>query len=173
MIYRLAANEDLDQMMAMVDQAKASFKARASTSGRRGAGPRGPGRRRSKGTDRVLEEDGRVIGMITLLEGRDPSYAKIDGAWLNITAPMWASTASAWRRAKGAALPPGSFPSPRLTAAASGMISASTPPDNRSMQRALTKAATGPRIDPSVGRLEDGELRIAYQKTLQARSQKN
>ncbi len=28
MIYRLAANEDLDQMMAMVDQAKASFKAR-------------------------------------------------------------------------------------------------------------------------------------------------
>ncbi len=84
MIYRLAANEDLDQMMAMVDQAKASFKARGIDQWQKGEPDReGLAAGAAKGQIRVLEEDGRVIGMITLLEGRDPSYAKIDGAWLN------------------------------------------------------------------------------------------
>ena len=84
MIYRLAVNEDLDQMMAMVDQAKASFKARGIDQWQKGEPDReGLAAGAAKGQIRVLEEDGRVIGMITLLEGRDPSYAKIDGAWLN------------------------------------------------------------------------------------------
>lgn len=58
MIYRLAANEDLDQMMAMVDQAKASFKARGIDSGRRGSPDReGLAAGAAKGQIRVLEED--------------------------------------------------------------------------------------------------------------------
>ena len=69
MIYRLAVNEDLDQMMAMVDQAKASFKARGINQWQKGEPDReGLAAGAAKGQIRVLEEDGRVIGMITLLE---------------------------------------------------------------------------------------------------------
>ena len=49
-----------------------------------------------------------------------------------------------------------------------------THPDNRSMQRALDKSGYRPcGLIRLSGGSEDGELRIAYQKTLQARSQKS
>ena len=168
MIYRLAANEDLDQMMAMVDQAKASFKARGIDQWQKGEPDReGLAAGAAKGQIRVLEEDGRVIGMITLLEGRDPSYAKIDGAWLNDRPYVGFHRVCVAEDLKGRGIAARLF---------SGYddIRIDTHPDNRSMQRALDKSGYRPcGLIRLSGGSEDGELRIAYQKTLQARSQKS
>lgn len=177
MIYRLAANEDLDQMMAMVDQAKASFKARGIDQWQKGEPDRdGLAAGAAKGQIRVLEEDGRVIGMITLLEGRDPSYAKIDGAWLNDRPYMGFHRVCVAEDLKGRGIAARLFSESEAYSRSLGYddIRIDTHPDNRSMQRALDKSGYRPcGLIRLSGGSEDGELRIAYQKTLQALSQKN
>ena len=169
MIYRLAANEDLDQMMAMVDQAKASFKARGIDQWQKGEPDReGLAAGAAKGQIRVLEEDGRVIGMI--------SYAKIDGAWLNDRPYVGFHRVCVAEDLKGRGIAARLFSESEAYSRNLGYddIRIDTHPDNRSMQRALDKSGYRPcGLIRLSGGSEDGELRIAYQKTLQARSQKS
>lgn len=121
----------------------------------------------------MLEEDGRVIGMITLLEGRDPSYAKIDGAWLNDRPYVGFHRVCVAEDLKGRGIAARLFSESEAYSRSLGYedIRIDTHPDNLSMQRALEKS--GYRSCGLIrlsGGSEDGELRIAYQKTLQARS---
>ena len=84
MTYRLADTEDLDQLVAMSDQAKESFKARNIDQWQKGE----PNRQVMEASIlqsqlHVLEDMGQVVGMITIVPGPEASYASIDGAWLN------------------------------------------------------------------------------------------
>lgn len=84
MTYRFADTEDLDQLVAMSDQAKESFKARNIDQWQKGE----PNRQVMEASIlqsqlHVLEDMGQVVGMITIVPGPEASYASIDGAWLN------------------------------------------------------------------------------------------
>ena len=83
MTYRFADTEDLDQLVAMSDQAKESFKARNIDQWQKGE----PNRQVMEASIlqsqlHVLEDMGQVVGMITIVPGPEASYASIDGAWL-------------------------------------------------------------------------------------------
>ena len=170
MEYRLAKPEDLLQMMEMVDQAKASFRERGIDQWQKGE-PDAPGLSSAiaAGQVRVLELSGRVVAMITLMEGPDPSYREIDGSWLNDRPYMAFHRVCVAEDLKGRGL------AAKLCAASeeeSGRrgyrdIRIDTHPDNRSMQRALEKSGylrCGTlRL---LGGSEDGDLRVGFQKVL-------
>ena len=81
MIYRLATQRDLPRLLHMVDQAKASFRARGIDQWQKGD-PDGPGLAAAieQKTIHVLEQEGQAVGMITVVPGPEASYAQIDGA---------------------------------------------------------------------------------------------
>ena len=84
MTYRFADTEDLDQLVAMSDQAKESFKAKNIDQWQKGE----PNRQVMEASIlrsqlHVLEDTGQVVGMITIVPGPEASYASIDGDWLN------------------------------------------------------------------------------------------
>ncbi len=170
MIYRLAVKEDLNRMTAMVNQAKAAFQARGIDQWQKGEPNReGLATGAAKGQIRVLEEDGRVIGMITLLEGRDPSYAKIDGAWLNDRPYVGFHRVCVEEALRGRGLAARLFSLSEDYVRSLGYenIRIDTHPDNLPMQRALAKS--GYRLCGSIhlaGGAEDGALRLAFQKVL-------
>lgn len=170
MEYRLAKPEDLEAMMEMVEQAKASFRERGIDQWQKGE-PDAPGLSAgiTAGQIHVLELSGRVVGMITLMEGPDPSYHTIDGSWLNDRPYMAFHRVCVAGDLKGRGLAAKLFSASEKESARLGYrdIRIDTHPDNRSMQRALEKSGylrCGTlRL---IGGAEDGGLRVGFQKVL-------
>ena len=84
MNYRLAQKTDIDRLVSMAESAKAYFRENGIDQWQKGE-PNAACMLDSIGRQEiyVLEEDGEVMAMITIVSGPEPSYAAIDGAWLN------------------------------------------------------------------------------------------
>ena len=161
MTYRFADTEDLDQLVAMSDQAKESFKARNIDQWQKGE----PNRQVMEASIlqsqlHVLEDMGQVVGMITIVPGPEASYASIDGAWLN-QEPYYAFHRVCVKDSmKGRGLAARLFSGIRN-------IRIDTHPDNQAMQRALAKSGyirCGTLILTEGS--EAGDLRVGYQKRI-------
>ena len=102
--YRTADLSDLPAMMKMVEEAKEGFRARNIDQWQKGEpNEQGLTEGIKKGVVHVLEENGKVLGMVTVVPGPEADYAAIGGAWLN-DEPYLLSTESAYprpTRAKG------------------------------------------------------------------------
>ena len=84
MNYRTAQTADLPAMMKMVEEAKEGFRARNIDQWQKGEpNEQGLTEGIEKSVVHVLEENGEVLGMITVVPGPEADYAVIDGAWLN------------------------------------------------------------------------------------------
>ncbi|MFR4926957.1 MAG: hypothetical protein ACLUB3_03345 [Clostridium sp.] len=82
--YRTALTADLPTMMKMVEEAKEGFRARNIDQWQKGEpNEQGLTEGIEKSVVHVLEENGEVLGMITVVPGPEADYAVIDGAWLN------------------------------------------------------------------------------------------
>lgn len=82
--YRTAQTADLPAMMKMVEEAKEGFRARNIDQWQKGEpNEQGLTEGIEKSVVHVLEENGEVLGMITVVPGPEADYAVIDGAWLN------------------------------------------------------------------------------------------
>ena len=170
MIYRLATIDDLPRLLAMVDQAKASFRARGIDQWQKGD-PDAPGLTAaiSRGAVHVLDEDGQAVGMITVVSGPELSYADIDGAWLNDEPYAAFHRVCVEESRKGQGLAARLFSESETYVKQDGFhnVRIDTHPDNISMQHALSKS--GYRL---CGRLvlaegtEKGDPRLAYHKVL-------
>ena len=84
MNYRLAQKTDIDRLVSMAESAKAYFRENGIDQWQKGE-PNAACMLDAIGRQEiyVLEEDGEVMAMITIVSGPEPSYAAIDGAWLN------------------------------------------------------------------------------------------
>ena len=84
MNYRLAQKTDIDRLVSMAESAKAYFRENGIDQWQKGE-PNAACMLDAIGRQEiyVLEEDGEVMAMITIVSGPEPSYAVIDGAWLN------------------------------------------------------------------------------------------
>ncbi|WP_302324992.1 GNAT family N-acetyltransferase [Enterocloster bolteae] len=166
MTYRFADTDDLDQLVAMSDQAKESFKARNIDQWQKGE----PNRQVMEASIRqsqlhVLEDMGQVVGMITIVPGPEASYASIDGAWLN-QEPYYAFHRVCVKDSlKGRGLAARLFSEAEQYVLQSGIrnIRIDTHPDNQAMQRALAKSGyirCGTLILTDVS--DAGVLRVGY-----------
>lgn len=170
MTYRFARQEDLPGLLNMVEQAKASFKARGIGQWQKGD-PDGPGLSDaiSRGYIHVLEQDGAAVGMVTIIPGPEASYAVIDGNWLNDEPYVAFHRVCVEESCKGRGLAAQLFARSEEYAGQEGYsnIRVDTHPDNISMQRALEKSGY-----ICCGRLvltegtEIGDPRLAYHKVL-------
>ena len=143
MTYRFAEPKDLDQLMYMVNQAKAAFKAGNINQWQKGE-PDEAGLLISIGQSlvHVLEEDGKAAAMITAVPGPEASYAVIDGAWLN-QEPYYAfHRVCVEESRKGQGLAARLFLETERFVLEKGCrnIRIDTHPENLAMQRALLKS---------------------------------
>lgn len=151
--YRTAQTADLPAMMKMVEEAKEGFRARNIDQWQKGEpNEQGLTEGIEKSVVHVLEENGEVLGMITVVPGPEADYAVIDGAWLN-DEPYFAFhrvCVSEAHKEKGVR-----------------NIRIDTHPDNLSMQKALAKNGYTfcGKITLCSGS-EAGDPRFAYQKIL-------
>ena len=82
--YRTADLSDLPAMMKMVEEAKEGFRTRNIDQWQKGEpNEQGLTEGIKKGVVHVLEENGKVLGMVTVVPGPEADYAAIGGAWLN------------------------------------------------------------------------------------------
>ena len=170
MTYRFADTEDLDQLVAMSDQAKESFKARNIDQWQKGE----PNRQVMEASIlqsqlHVLEDMGQVVGMITIVPGPEASYASIDGAWLNQEPYFAFHRVCVKDSLKGRGLAARLFSEAEQYVLQSGIrnIRIDTHPDNQAMQRALAKSGyirCGTLILTEGS--EAGDLRVGYQKRI-------
>lgn len=170
MIYRLAEEADISQMMVMVDQAKETFKAGGIDQWQKGEpDAKGLAEGIQAGQIHVLEDRGRVVAMITLAQGDDPSYGKIDGAWLDHSPYTALHRVCVSRELKGRGLAGRLLKESEALCLARGYhsVRVDTHPDNLSMQRALVKngytACGALRL---IGGSEEGDLRLGFQKLI-------
>ena len=170
MTYRIASEADLPSLTALTDQAKEYFRSNHIDQWQKGEpNEQGLAAAISQNKLYVLEEDGRVIAMITLQEGDEPSYRQIDGAWLNDLPYMAFHRVCVDSSLKGRGLAAALFEHSEAIAVSRGYstIRIDTHPDNLSMQRALAKSgyqACG-QITLATG-AEKGAPRIGYQKLI-------
>ncbi len=170
MNYRLASLEDLDRLEQLVDQAIAGFRFRGIDQWQKGE----PNREGLKsgiehGDIHVIEDDQKVIAMITVVHGPELSYKKIDGAWLN-EEPYCAFhrvCVDESRKGQGIAGKLFAFSEEYGRSLGYKNVRIDTHPDNISMQRALTKngfiqCGTLVLADGS----EAGNQRLGYHKQL-------
>ena len=156
MNYRTAQTADLPAMMKMVEEAKEGFRARNIDQWQKGEpNEQGLTEGIEKSVVHVLEENGEVLGMITVVPGPEADYAVIDGAWLN-DEPYFALAASLFSYSEAFAKEKGVR-----------NIRIDTHPDNLSMQKALAKNGYTfcGKITLCSGS-EAGDPRFAYQKIL-------
>ncbi|HIY83167.1 N-acetyltransferase family protein [Rubneribacter sp.] len=170
MEFAVATEEHLDRLCEMTDQAKRRLRDLGIDQWQQGYPSRETWARDiEEGSARVAVENGAVLGVLAFKTGADPSYGLIDGAWL--TSGDYASLhrvcvagesvgagvagalfAHAFQLARDLELP---------------SVRIDTHPGNRPMLRALEKAGFARcgqiRL---VGGLEDGALRIAFEKVL-------
>ena len=170
MNYRLAQKTDIDRLVSMAESAKAYFRENGIDQWQKGE-PNAACMLDAIGRQEiyVLEEDGEVMAMITIVSGPEPSYAAIDGAWLNEEPYCAFHRVCVDSEKKGRGLAAQLFSQAEGTARSLGFsnIRIDTHPDNRSMQRALEKSGfirCGCLIlkDGS----EAGDPRFGYQKVL-------
>lgn len=170
MTYRFATPMDLNQLMQMVNQAKAAFKAGNINQWQKGE-PDEAGLMSSinQSLIHVLEEDGKAAAMITAVLGPEASYAAIDGAWLN-QEPYYAfHRVCVEESMKGRGLAARLFSETERFVMEKGFhnIRIDTHPDNLSMQRALHKSGyvlCGSLILTEGS--EVGDLRYGYHKVI-------
>ncbi len=168
--YRTARLSDLPAMMKMVEEAKEGFRTRHIDQWQKGD-PSEAGLTESikKDVVHVLEEDGDVLSMITVVPGPEADYAVIDGTWLN-DEPYFAFHRVCVSEAhKGKGLAASLFAYSESFARKKGVrnIRIDTHPDNLSMQKALAKSGYTfcGKITLCTGS-EAGDPRFAYQKIL-------
>lgn len=170
MIYRTAGQEDLQRLVELADQAKEYFRSSHIDQWQKGE-PNEAELAQSVAKEQihVLEKDGRILAMITLQEGDEPSYREIEGSWLNDRPYMAFHRVCVDNSVKGQNLAARLFSHSEAIAQDLGYqdIRIDTHPDNLSMQRALEKNGFKPcgRIILTEG-LEKGAPRIGYQKEL-------
>ncbi len=170
MIYRLGRETDINEMMAMVDQAKEAFRAGGIDQWQKGE-PDAPGLAEGikAGQVHVLEDGGLVVAMITLAEGDDPSYRQIDGAWLDASPYTAFHRVCVSQELKGRGLAGRLFKESEALCLARGYhsVRVDTHPGNLSMQRALEKSGyTACGTLRLIGGSEEGDLRLGYQKLI-------
>ena len=79
--YRTANLSDLPAMMKMVEEAKEGFRTRNINQWQKGEpNEQGLTEGIKKSVVHVLEENGEVLGMITVVPGPEADYAVIDGS---------------------------------------------------------------------------------------------
>ena len=170
MIYRFAKNTDLPRLMEMTDQAKAGFRARGIDQWQKGEpNEAGLALSISKKNIHVLEENGDVVAMITIVSGPELSYRTIDGAWLNDEPYCAFHRVCVEESRKGQGLAAKLFAFSEDYARKQGYtnVRIDTHPDNLSMQRALSKSGftlCGNLILAEGA--EAGNPRLGYQKRL-------
>ena len=109
----------------------------------------------------VLEREGRVQAVFSLVPGPDPTYGEIDGAWLRDT-PYWAIHRVASRgEAHGLTGEIFTWCMDRC-----GHLRIDTHADNKPMQRAIEKFGF---VYCGVIKAHDGTPRIAFEKIEQAK----
>ena len=168
--YRTAQTADLPAMMKMVEEAKEGFRARNIDQWQKGEpNEQGLTEGIEKSVVHVLEENGEVLGMITVVPGPEADDAVIDGAWLN-DEPYFAFHRVCVSEAhKGKGLAASLFSYSEAFAKEKGVrnIRIDTHPDNLSMQKALAKNGYTfcGKITLCSGS-EAGDPRFAYQKIL-------
>lgn len=170
MIYRFAEKSDLPQLMTMVEQAKAGFRARGIDQWQKGE-PDEAGLLKSisRREVHVLEDDGQAVAMIVIVAGPEPSYLSIDGAWLNAEPYCAFHRVAVEESRKGHGLAARLFSCSEDYARSQGFtnVRIDTHPDNLSMQRALSKSGfvlCGGLV--LVDGSEKGDKRLGYQKVL-------
>ena len=109
----------------------------------------------------VLEREGRVQAVFSLVPGPDPTYGEIDGAWLRDT-PYWAIHRVASRgEAHGLTGEIFTWCMDRC-----GHLRIDTHADNKPMQRAIEKFGF---VYCGIIKAHDGTPRIAFEKIEQAK----
>ncbi|MBS6646276.1 MAG: GNAT family N-acetyltransferase [Clostridiaceae bacterium] len=170
MFFRKAQETDISRMMEMVNQSKASMKARGIDQWQQGYPNEAVLRvDLEKGTSYVLEDCGLVVGMITVVSGDEEAYRKIEGSWLNQEPYVSYHRVCVEEGRKGQGLAGILFEEGEKLCREWGFknIRNDTHPDNRSMQRAVEKFGFERcGIIYIVGTEEDGSPRAAYQKVL-------
>ena len=159
-VIRPAEEADLPRILEIYSEARAYMRANGNASQWSGAYPGEEIVRAdlAEGRSYVVDEGGELLGVFCFFCGDDPTYAKIDGAWLN-DAPYGvihriAVGANAHR--KGVASRCFAFAMERC-----GNLKIDTHADNLPMQHALAK--NGFRHCGTIY-LENGDPRLAYQK---------
>ncbi len=170
MIYRFAVMEDLDRLTELANQAIAGFRERGINQWQKGE-PNREGLQAGidHGDIHVIEDEGRVIAMITVVPGPELSYEKIEGEWLN-EEPYYAFHRVCVDEAckgRGIAGKLFAFSEEYVRSLGCRNVRIDTHPENFSMQRALFKNGflkCGELIlaDGS----EKGDLRWGYHKRL-------
>ena len=170
MVFRKAEEKDIFRMMEMVNQSKASMKARGIDQWQMGYPNEGVLREDlEKGINYVLEDGGEVVGMITVVSGEEEAYNTIEGSWLNQEDYVSFHRVCVEESRKGQGLAGILFEEGEKLCREWGFrnIRNDTHPDNKSMQRAVEKFGFKRcGIIYIVGTEEDGSPRAAYQKVL-------
>lgn len=142
MTYRFAVQEDLPQVTALANQAIAGFRARGIDQWQKGEPNEQELAAAIAHRDiHVLEEDGAIIAMITVVSGPEASYETIDGAWLSDEPYCAFHRVCVDESRKGRGIAGRLFAESEQYARGLGFtnVRIDTHPDNHSMQRALTK----------------------------------
>lgn len=170
MEFRHAKRSDIPRMMEMVDQAKASMKARGINQWQDGYPDEAILLKDlEEQINYVLEDGGTVVGMITVMPGEEPSYREIEGSWLNSEPYVSFHRVCVEEERKGQGLARILFEEGEKLCRGWGLsnLRNDTHPDNLSMQRAVEKFGFERcGIIRIVGSAEDGSPRVAYQKVL-------
>lgn len=170
MIYRLASREDLKRLTELANQAIAGFRERGIDQWQKGA----PNEQElAAGIEHqnihVIEEDGEVIAMITVVHGPDESYEKLNGTWPNSEPYCAFHRVCVDEARKGQGIAGRLFAYSEEFGRSLGYknVRIDTHPDNLSMQRALAKngfvqCGTLILLDGA----EAGAMRLGYHKVI-------
>lgn len=170
MIYRLAVKEDLERLTELANQAIDGFKARGIDQWQNGE----PNEQElASGIERqvihVIEDEGEIIAMITVVHGPDESYEHLDGVWPN-EEPYCAFhrvCVDEARKGQGIAGRLFAFSEEYGRSLGYHNVRIDTHPDNHSMQRALAK--NGFLLCGTLKLLtgaDAGALRLGYHKII-------
>ena len=170
MIFRKAIYNDIDALEDIVNRAIRNFKNDGINQWQNGY----PNREIllkdiDDGTLQVLEIDGTAAGLLNLVEGPDPSYKVIEGAWMNDLPYTAFHTVSIHSDLRGNGYAGILFKEAESLSRSMGYrtVRIDTHEDNIAMQHALAKAGyqyCG--IIHLVGGIENGAPRLGYQKMI-------
>lgn len=170
MIYRLASSADLKRLTELAEQAIAGFRERGIDQWQKGE----PNEQElAAGIERqiihVIEDEGEIIAMITVVDGPDESYEQLNGVWPN-DEPYCAFhrvCVEETRKGQGIAGKLFAFSEEYGRSLGYRNVRIDTHSDNHSMQRALEKHGFIPcgTLTLLTG-ADAGALRIGYHKII-------
>lgn len=151
---------DVARVMEIFDGARAFMRACGNSTQWTGAYPSAQTVRGdiAAGNLFVAEVEGKIVGCCTLVVGRDPYYAEIDGRWLNDEPYGTMHRLASSGDVRGIADVFIDFCASRI-----GNLRIDTHADNLPMQRAILRNGFS---YCGVVRVADGSPRLAYQRTL-------